>query len=764
MRARIAGIPIMLLVLAIVVLVTTGPSSAYFPITISGQRVHWDASDIPVTYVIQSAGSADIADDSESVAIRQAFLAWQSAASSSLTFTEDLTANAARTDWGADDIHLILFDETDSSGFFTGSSSVVAVTPVSFNPVNGEIIDADIIFNGDDHTFSTDAAGGTFDVQGVATHEIGHFLGLDHSGIGAATMYPFVANQLTVQRGLSADDVAGVTDLYPGAPTVGSISGSIVMGGAVPGAHVVAMNDEGIVVSGTYTAADGTYVLDYLPPDTYNVYVEPLDSPVTSSNLSSSISSSVATNFETQFLGGNVNPTDLVVNAGANLAVGSTTVSATGPFNITAYSESPALAARGAFASVTIFGTGLDGMDETLSVSGTGVSIFWSTFTNGSPPSYSLILQATVGASLGPINLTITDSSNQIAIATGVVQVVDPEPTITNLTPSVGSTAGGTSVTITGTNFVTGAVVHIGDALATGVTVDSATQITCTAPAGDSGSVDVIVQNPDGQLVESVDGFDYEGAPTVTGIFPTAGNDQGGTVLTLNGSNFETGLSVVIGGVSATVSSVTDTTIICTTAIGPVGAQTVRVTNPLGLFTDFNSFTYTTTANPTITAVSPNTGSTTGGDEITITGTNFQDGASVLFGPAGLGLSAASVTVDSPTQIRATTPTLVAGSFAIQVNNPDGTGVTNPASFTFAAPTPSGGGGGGGGGGCSSVAASTLMEPGQIVGVLLPYFLVFLLVGLYLRSSRRRPRPLPVRVETGIEQGRSKLAGRATAR
>ena len=47
-----------------------------------------------------------------------------------------------------------------------------------------------------------------------------------------------------------------------------------------------------------------------------------------------------------------------------------------------------------------------------------------------------------------------------------------PAPTVTAVSPSSGSTAGGTSITITGTGFVSGATVKVGGAAATGVTVE----------------------------------------------------------------------------------------------------------------------------------------------------------------------------------------------------------------------------------------------------------------------------------------------------
>jgi uncharacterized protein YjiK len=68
--------------------------------------------------------------------------------------------------------------------------------------------------------------------------------------------------------------------------------------------------------------------------------------------------------------------------------------------------------------------------------------------------------------------------------------------TVTNVTPAIGSTSGGTSVTITGTSFAGVSAVTFGGTAATSYTVDSATQITATTPAHASGLADVTVTTP----------------------------------------------------------------------------------------------------------------------------------------------------------------------------------------------------------------------------------------------------------------------------
>ncbi|HXI14272.1 MAG TPA: choice-of-anchor Q domain-containing protein [Thermoanaerobaculia bacterium] len=82
-------------------------------------------------------------------------------------------------------------------------------------------------------------------------------------------------------------------------------------------------------------------------------------------------------------------------------------------------------------------------------------------------------------------------------------------PSITSLTPSSGPSSGGTSVTITGTNFAAGATVAIAGAPASNVVVVSSTTITFTTPPQAAGTKTVVVTNPDGQLATSATGFTY---------------------------------------------------------------------------------------------------------------------------------------------------------------------------------------------------------------------------------------------------------------
>jgi len=102
---------------------------------------------------------------------------------------------------------------------------------------------------------------------------------------------------------------------------------------------------------------------------------------------------------------------------------------------------------------------------------------------------------------------------------------VTTPPTVSSVSPNSGSTAGGTAVTITGTNFAAGAAVTLGGTAATNVAVVSGTQITATTPAGSAGAVTVTV-TVSGQSGSLASGFTYtsSGTPSLTSISVTPAN------------------------------------------------------------------------------------------------------------------------------------------------------------------------------------------------------------------------------------------------
>ncbi|MDQ6802633.1 MAG: IPT/TIG domain-containing protein [Acidobacteriota bacterium] len=260
---------------------------------------------------------------------------------------------------------------------------------------------------------------------------------------------------------------------------------------------------------------------------------------------------------------------------------------------------------------------------------------------------------------------------------------------ITSVTPNTGSTSGGTDFTISGSNLgsIGTTTVTFGGAAATIRAVNSSA-IIGTTPAHAPGAVDVVVTTG-GQTATASGAFTYV-APSVTSISPNTGSTAGGTVVNINGTGFQTGATVTIGGIAATdVSVVSSTTITAKTPIGPATQQAgqprdVVVTNPDGTTATLTrGFTYFV---PTLTvaSLSPTVGGTSGGTVVTISGTGFTTGvnSSVTFG----GAAAANVTVVDAVTLQATTPPHAAGTVDVVVTF--GTSVTRTNAFTYVTTPP----------------------------------------------------------------------------
>ena len=201
-----------------------------------------------------------------------------------------------------------------------------------------------------------------------------------------------------------------------------------------------------------------------------------------------------------------------------------------------------------------------------------------------------------------------------------------PFPTVTKVNPASGPAAGGTSVSITGTELTGTTAVKFGSTNATSFTVNSAISITAVAPAG-TGTVDVTVTTPEGtSFTRAADQFTYVPAgppPTIMKRSPTKGPAAGGTSVTITGTNFTGVTAVTFGSTNATSFTVNSATSI--TAVSPAettGTVDVIVTNPGGTSAISTKDHFTFEA-PTVTGLSPSTGSTAGGTEVTVTGSGF---------------------------------------------------------------------------------------------------------------------------------------------
>ena len=279
-----------LLVVAIVC-AWTAPALAYshFGTGVGNARVHWDETS--VRWFATERGAPGITSSVFQTTLARAFATWQDVPTASIEFA--FAGFTAAEPFDEDGLSVIGFQAQPDM------DRVLGATTFLYDDETGELIEADIFFN-TIFEWST-AAGGDpdrFDLESVAVHEIGHFLGLGHSAIGetelrpeggrrvlgsGAVMFPIsLGRGSIVDRALQPDDIAGVSDLYPDGNfenSTGGVHGRVRRGSApAKGAHVIVFNPRtGHLIGGFALGDDGGFQILGLTPGPYVVRVEPLD-------------------------------------------------------------------------------------------------------------------------------------------------------------------------------------------------------------------------------------------------------------------------------------------------------------------------------------------------------------------------------------------------------------------------------------------------------------------------------------------------------
>ena len=343
--------------------------------------------------------------------------------------------------------------------------------------------------------------------------------------------------------------------------------------------------------------------------------------------------------------------------------------------NPTITTISPTSGSTNGAQTVTITGANLS-TTSSVTIGGLTAPITGSTATT--------VTVTTPAHAAGAVDVVVTTDYYSVTSANGFTYVAPP--TITGFSPGTGSTLGGTTVVVTGTDFTTvsgASAVTVGGNNAT-YTVDSATQITLVTPAGTAGPQNTVITSSYGTVTAA--GFTYVAPPTITGFTPGTGSTLGGTSVAVTGTGFTTvsGASAVkVGGVNATSYTVTDDThITLVTPAGTAGPQNTVITSSYGTVTAAG-FTYV--APPTITNINPVSGGSN--DTITITGTGFVTGTtSVDFTQGVVSHLGTSVTVSSSTSLTVVTPSFVTavGPVDVQVTTPYGSvTLTNGYDYTL---------------------------------------------------------------------------------
>ncbi len=181
---------------------------------------------------------------------------------------------------------------------------------------------------------------------------------------------------------------------------------------------------------------------------------------------------------------------------------------------------------------------------------------------------------------------------------------------------------------------------------------------------------------------------DTPSPPIVTSIDSTSGPELGGTPVTITGSNFQIGATVTFDDSAATnvLIQPLGNTIAAVTPAHPAGPVDVIVTNPSGeADTLVNGFTFLPAPTPVVTSIDPTSGSEFGGTPVTITGSNFQIGATATFDDSAATNVLVALLGDT---ITAVTPVHPPGPVDVIVTNPSGQADTLLNGFTFLSATP----------------------------------------------------------------------------
>jgi hypothetical protein len=236
---------------------------------------------------------------------------------------------------------------------------------------------------------------------------------------------------------------------------------------------------------------------------------------------------------------------------------------------------------------VVLSGAGFVSGATTVTIGGTVVTPSAVTAT-------SLTFDAPAGLA-GTVTVTVATPGGTSGSVPGGYTYLAP-PTITSLSPSLGSTEGGTTVVISGSGLSGTTTLTFGGLAATSFTVDSDTQITAVAPAHTvetypTDFVDVVVSRPAGSYT-ATDAFGY-GFPPVPGPkTPDSGTTAGGTSVIIQGANLADLTRVTFGGIDAQITFDSPTRVVVLTPAHAAGEVVMEVFNVYGSASVGSVFNY----------------------------------------------------------------------------------------------------------------------------------------------------------------------------
>ncbi|MBE3578334.1 MAG: IPT/TIG domain-containing protein [Caldanaerobacter subterraneus] len=305
----------------------------------------------------------------------------------------------------------------------------------------------------------------------------------------------------------------------------------------------------------------------------------------------------------------------------------------------------------------------------------------------------------------GKVRVTVVNYDGGLGYLEGGYTYIQSKPQIKQVIPPKFDKTGGTYGIIVGNDFsvpvydkdkliLPGSSVYIDGVEVKDVQVVDSTMIKFIAPPVDKvGMKELKVINPDGGTATAkIEYVSPSSHPQIYSITPNKGSVNGGTYVVIKGKDFREKVKVYFDAYEAKVISVSPDTIVILTPPGDPQKDINRSVDVTvfneedgGSFTLKNGFTYIATeTKPKITSITPNTGSTKGGETVTITGDDFRQGARVFFGEK----EALNVVVKSYNTIIATTPPHSEGKVDVIVRNPDYADAVFPQGFTYVQTVP----------------------------------------------------------------------------
>ena len=233
-----------------------------------------------IRYFVASDLYSETNKTAELNAIRAAIDQWQSVPGAKIAF-EEAGFVAPGVEIIFDNRNVIFWAKNTSTIGYANVAGRRGYTQVVYSGDDGRILEADIVLNGVQEKWFTDFNNKTnvaAFVEIVLLHELGHFLGLDHTPAGGGTVATG-APGISTELGLSADEIAAARFLYPDpALKWASVKGKVTMNGSGIQGAIVAIEDiKGNIAGATVTRYTGDYELHSLSAGTYRLRVSPLD-------------------------------------------------------------------------------------------------------------------------------------------------------------------------------------------------------------------------------------------------------------------------------------------------------------------------------------------------------------------------------------------------------------------------------------------------------------------------------------------------------